>query len=70
MEESPFLAAKQSLNMPRIRPYFKSSKDCLQKSPDPQKGSSDEVCVSCFEGVRFEFLRDDDSPDLGLPNSP
>jgi len=31
MEESPFLAARQSLNTPRIRPYFKNSKECLSK---------------------------------------
>ena len=35
MEESPFLAAKQSHNTPRIRPYFKNSKECLFKKSRP-----------------------------------
>jgi hypothetical protein len=35
-----------------------------------QQGSSDEASDSCFEGVQFEFLRDDDFPNLGLPKSP
>jgi hypothetical protein len=34
MEESPFLAAKESLNTPRIRPY-KNSKECLFKKSRP-----------------------------------